>query len=194
MVWFYRKTLEAQIRPREGSNFQSHYGLILSDSRFRASNIHYFLSIPLWSDFIFSVRFLHTYLLIFFQSHYGLILSLSEVSKCCIVILAFNPTMVWFYLLPPGKLVAAPISSLSIPLWSDFILLPVSFVVLVERFPFNPTMVWFYPFPKKSPPVCFPAFNPTMVWFYLFEWLWRVEISLRFQSHYGLILSLRSWF
>ena len=79
---------------------------------------------------------------------------------------------------------------LSIPLWSDFIPR-----LLLQRpctpLSFNPTMVWFYP----STILCFssadsPPFNPTMVWFYHYtleqrEW----TSSPHFQSHYGLILS-----
>ena len=102
------------------SNFQSHYGLILSlfprDTYTKCSR----LSIPLWSDFILILTILSPLLpLIFqshyglilsqasmireslkqnFQSHYGLILSLLQRAQTWKRLLSFNPTMVWFYL------------------------------------------------------------------------------------------------
>ena len=78
------------------------------------------LSIPLWSDFI-SVG-LREGLPHWrpFQSHYGLILSPVPARCSRKVKEAFNPTMVWFYLLW-NLWVSVPRPQLSIPLWSDFI-------------------------------------------------------------------------
>ncbi len=150
----------------EQSFFQSHYGLILSrawvgwDTTTKAafnptmvwfyrcsisnsSNVHEDLSIPLWSDFITTVRYGRLMSLAGFQSHYGLILSRVQTSTDC--------SNQW----------------LSIPLWSDFIDMRKRVrihvlmhfqshygLILSERedwhptmeiLPFNPTMVWFYP-------------------------------------------------
>ncbi len=56
------------------TDFQSHYGLILS----RCTG---------WRNHRFSS----------FQSHYGLILSLQRPQQCNRITRPFNPTMVWFY-------------------------------------------------------------------------------------------------
>ena len=104
-----------------------------------------------------------------FQSHYGLILSYISSLFVSLLILPFNPTMVWFY--PEICHSLKRISDvLSIPLWSDFIdQEPVSEPEKLS--PFNPTMVWFYLRPHKGS-------------------TWLVGC---FQSHYGLILSRRNW-
>ena len=79
------------------SAFQSHYGLILSDKYKYPYKSLYQLSIPLWSDFIQ-------------WRGWNPIRTFN----------AFNPTMVWFYLLP------------------------VQLSNLITFHSFNPTMVWFY--------------------------------------------------
>ena len=75
MVWFY--LVATYVRLEVVENFQSHYGLILSQKKV---NEHEFsilvkatLSIPLWSDFI--VINVYESEPTHFQSHYGLILS-----------------------------------------------------------------------------------------------------------------------
>ena len=117
MVWFYQtitKVLKYAVK-----GFQSHYGLILSVSDWNSEVCRKSLSIPLWSDFIMSI-----------------------LNCCDDLIFSFNPTMVWFYLIwmaeckemyiffqsHYGLILSCPIisktvraSSLSIPLWSDFI-------------------------------------------------------------------------
>ena len=117
MVWFYPASLTSEDVPEIA--FQSHYGLILSEDKLTPVLLILGLSIPLWSDFIkrwqeivdtadktfnpTMVWFYHKVLVEieyheeFFQSHYGLILSL------------------WKMTTYRGS------SSLSIPLWSDFI-------------------------------------------------------------------------
>ena len=80
------------------------------------------LSIPLWSDFITLLQWVASYKSVF-QSHYGLILSLLLLCNPCIqhLLRPFNPTMVWFYRI---KIISVRgVKGLSIPLWSDFILL-----------------------------------------------------------------------
>ncbi len=147
--------------------FQSHYGLILSqNSRFRRTAMDS-LSIPLWSDFI--------------EAAIPFIIPFS---------LAFNPTMVWFYL------VEARIKLLDVNgnFQSHYGLILSKRAILILCYyavTFNPTMVWFYPalaatsgyaravyfFQSHyglilSPKVYFKTdegwvtFNPTMVWFY----------------------------
>ena len=104
--------------------FQSHYGLILSE-HYQENNgcPGTNLSIPLWSDFIEFASKFECFGEAYFQSHYGLILSLEELIKnefyyslsiplwsdfisnesrifaFFLSLDAFNPTMVWFYLL-----------------------------------------------------------------------------------------------
>ncbi len=58
--------------------FQSHYGLILSFIDLANMEIATSFSIPLWSDFIFSLFLSSSVTWVSFQSHYGLILSFSS--------------------------------------------------------------------------------------------------------------------
>ncbi len=190
MVWFYHFSLH-DCEPLSRL-FQSHYGLILSHSvclkNGKSEALTYWLSIPLWSDFIL-IRGIRIGLFVMFlsiplwsdfipqhrplrhrtgdpfQSHYGLILSFNTIIYC---IKNFK---------------------LSIPLWSDFILIRNSSNRKLNC-TFNPTMVWFYRFVKRSAWPYFYylsiplwsdfiiveklkiayenyTFNPTMVWFYL---------------------------
>ena len=143
MVWFY------PIGNYEWTAFgvfQSHYGLILS------RRVHSIQSATPHFDF---------------QSHYGLILSF--INLFCVIELwsPFNPTMVWFYLEAIWKEIAE-IKTLSIPLWSDFIV-------------------------RKNEGVCVnpphPAFSGGRGCGGVAEGTWR---QCSFQSHYGLILSLKS--
>ena len=131
-----------------------------------------------------------------FQSHYGLILSYQLPLREVQVLLTFNPTMVWFY-----RNVSlhdlSDHSSLSIPLWSDFIDATYRIVDIDYLSAFNPTMVWFYQnFIQEMPTyeqvlsiplwsdfitdgwigkqIILKTFNPTMVWFYL---VYRLNIE-----------------
>ena len=149
MVWFYPEIVDklGVVRKAVEYSFQSHYGLILSRETDRVERLvlwRQLLSIPLWSDFIYIVNGSNCDAIVIFQSHYGLILSRrpQRVRKLAVsfqshyglilsvffsnhalrVLYAFNPTMVWFYRW------RTPISNihsekLSIPLWSDFIIL-----------------------------------------------------------------------
>ena len=162
MVWFYPAWNAVALKDQ--ISFQSHYGLILSSWQRSKNKGLLILSIPLWSDFI---RRFHAVKLLeksIFQSHYGLILSTSIIqhngsqrklsiplwsdfisspyASASMRALAFNPTMVWFYLeksvithrcgsyfqshygliLSKWKVgEVRPHGTLSIPLWSDFI-------------------------------------------------------------------------
>ena len=119
MVWFYPSFRILQ--SNRFDNFQSHYGLILSEDLERIAEKRLELSIPLWSDFIkleeqrkessekpFNPTMVWFYLnlayipfvaVVAFQSHYGLILSREIEDEEESEITAFNPTMVWFYLI-----------------------------------------------------------------------------------------------
>ena len=165
MVWFYLVFCSRYYSLWKIKYFQSHYGLILSERRARRG---------VGSDN--------------FQSHYGLILSSIASDIPLAAALAFNPTMVWFYpVSSPHDVVS--FTSLSIPLWSDFISAafprpwersrafnPTIGLILSRGLyricsgtflPFNPTMVWFYPeIVKYAEKAGMDAFNPTMVWFY----------------------------
>ena len=142
MVWFYHFGVDSsQFTSLPG--FQSHYGLILSLYFCYECWKVIWLSIPLWSDFISTRR-----------------RDITRKTKN-----AFNPTMVWFYLVATRGELPRP-DGLSIPLWSDFISEKALFIVYYtedifqshyglilsdllrgycsQRVPFNPTMVWFY--------------------------------------------------
>ena len=120
MVWFYQ--IYIIVVKQNEKSFQSHYGLILSYGYLSWVNeagtvstfqSHYGLILSFCTRR--GVRSGHST----FQSHYGLILS--RYSK-------------------RGKVYP---STLSIPLWSDFIN-PWWRLRLLRKTPFNPTMVWFY--------------------------------------------------
>ena len=105
--------------------------------------MRYLLSIPFWSDFIYSFPSMLWYKNTRFQSHFGLILSYDFSWGTLSQIFAFNPILVWFYqaviTAANGDVVTAfnPIlvwfyqgsterfkrqhQCLSIPFWSDFI-------------------------------------------------------------------------
>ncbi len=201
MVWFYQEMAGNSWYGRQ--NFQSHYGLILSQSISRNRISRRVLSIPLWSDFI-----------------------AVENDNVQRQQFSFNPTMVWFYLLMRTR---QPTNSLtlSIPLWSDFIrlrdgdtvpvhprgfqshyglILSTSARKSLKNFTetFNPTIgVRKWGWEKLSIPlwsdfiislmpqirICRKTFNPTMVWFYRAPDLPLQRYGNGFQSHYGLILS-----
>ena len=163
MVWFY--LFDPVILVHLDNNFQSHYGLILSLNGYSLTEHKYWLSIPLWSDFIAVYPEMTLPALKCFQSHYGLILSIRWTFERLIPHSTFNPTMVWFYHVNYhvvafvwenfqshyGLILSfEPLSvrnraeTLSIPLWSDFI----QQLHALKQLPnstFNPTMVWFYP-------------------------------------------------
>ena len=166
MVWFYRKD-DYFVFVGERV-FQSHYGLILSRT------------LPSLSNSLKN-----------FQSHYGLILSITVYSCPLNNTIAFNPTMVWFYLQAflPGILSG---TLLSIPLWSDFIAergcqsacSRVCFqshygLILSDHIYINAT---------DEIGLSIPLWSD----FISFEFLSSVSIMSNFQSHYGLILSLSS--
>ena len=124
--------------------FQSHYGLILSLIKcvteiincypfnptmvwfylttYRGSSSWAELSIPLWSDFIEQEYDMSGKSENGFQSHYGLILSITTYDDLSEYLATFNPTMVWFYRACVFGLRGTGFF-LSIPLWSDFILM-----------------------------------------------------------------------
>ncbi len=100
------------------------------------------LSIPFWSDFIALLWSVRTTLVLFFQSHFGLILSCWILNIHHLLLLSFNPILVWFYPnVPPNRLNS--LIALSIPFWSDFIAV---WILCNSRFhlAFNPILVWFY--------------------------------------------------
>ena len=124
------------------------------------------LSIPLWSDFI-----IHSWRVILcstnFQSHYGLILSYTKNND-----LAQTATYLTFQshygliLSISNSKSNKVLCTLSIPLWSDFIILSAENTGVREP-SFNPTMVWFYQHENSTKKTTiFQSFNPTMVWFY----------------------------
>ena len=147
------------------------------------------LSIPLWSDFIsapdvdvvpsppFNPTMVWFYLF-------------TCTSLTIIVAGSFNPTMVWFYLTALVYYVVVK-RELSIPLWSDFILLSTTFQTRKDELTFNPTMVWFYPHPLLL--YVFHRFRDFQSHYGLIlSWRWRNNNNSSiqcFQSHYGLILS-----
>ncbi len=153
----------------------------------KLSQIHSPLSIPLWSDFIAIEFRISVFPTPNFQSHYGLILSRKTKIAQLTTLHSFNPTMVWFYPYAKQKQQNL-VSSLSIPLWSDFIdRTPRTAVIsTILSIPLWSDFIFDYfktKFLEKAP------FNPTMVWFYRSMCLLAVRLSSYFQSHYGLILS-----
>ena len=104
------------------------------------------------------------------------------------MIFAFNPILVWFYLFYRQQIVTVFIK-LSIPFWSDFILIPAKNCVL-----------WWDDFQshfglilsrckEDAVKLAIEPFNPILVWFYpLFPFINKPDIH-GFQSHFGLILS-----
>ena len=121
MVWFYHdRAVYAYPYPVD---FQSHYGLILSpllSLYFANPHTHPFNPTMVW--FYRSNRPSGIYFHSTFQSHYGLILSQFWSTQFWSTSDSFNPTMVWFYLIPLSSGLLWTSISLSIPLWSDFIL------------------------------------------------------------------------
>ena len=142
MVWFYRKHLTESFICEK--TFQSHYGLILS--RDESNRIQYLtfnptmvwfyqneydrittdLTYPFNPTMVWFYRNandnLHARRTSGFQSHYGLILSKRLLRMLEIHRRTFNPTMVWFYHMIAFDDELLYID-LSIPLWSDFIVL-----------------------------------------------------------------------
>ena len=119
MVWFYLQNLWSRLL----SPTQTLSIPLWSDFIWSTENIpcvlSYYLSIPLWSDFIHDRYLISIMDELNFQSHYGLILSCKQSHILQRSTRAFNPTMVWFY--------------------------PVQFKkTAFKHFSFNPTMVWFY--------------------------------------------------
>ena len=101
--------------------FQSHFGLILSHHKGpKDSQGLSFNPILVWFYLVRSAQQLEKRKN--FQSHFGLILSLPLLSKNIIIFSSFNPILVWFYL-PAEWVKYRPRPSLSIPFWSDFILM-----------------------------------------------------------------------
>ena len=123
-----------------------------------------------------------------FQSHFGLILSGAGTPSMTFLHETFNPILVWFYL----WFIQTPAScsvKLSIPFWSDFIILLRSQqvkclpcfqshfgLILSEKF-LEQEWQWLI------------TFNPILVWFYLHTIQTRHLRWKAFQSHFGLILS-----
>ena len=148
----------------------THYLSIPLWSDFIFSGLHtlpscIFLSIPLWSDFIhtpqlYMQRTGHTFnpTMVWFYLY-------KFHTHTFFFFSPFNPTMVWFYRLTGG-------------LWRT-----------LRHFSFNPTMVWFYLPHTLHKMRKLIAFNPTMVWFYRILSAISPHIDVDFQSHYGLILS-----
>ena len=197
-------------------HFQSHFGLILSLTHsagirnikwpFNPILVWFYqglrlqrygnlgeLSIPFWSDFILAenpnklldaikafnpilVWFYHTSLNACigikrhtcFQSHFGLILSLGSPLYIDHQILPFNPILVWFYLIN-SSIIQFTILFLSIPFWSDFILSR----LLTLGCLFRLSIPFWSDFIR-----CLQSSASFQ--------------SVRFQSHFGLILSFHS--
>ncbi len=101
---------------------------------------------------------------------------------------AFNPTMVWFYPQLTRQWMGR-ITLLSIPLWSDFIIVR-SGATIDFYYDFQSHYGLILSSTVKS---CLEqskeSFNPTMVWFYHFNKSNDFYEAFGFQSHYGLILS-----
>ena len=128
--------------------------------------INAFNPILVWF-YLFEYRF-KQFCNLLFQSHFGLILSLLRAGTCRSTCISFNPILVWFYRNFSRFVGSGRYTGLSIPFWSDFIS---SFCKDVLR---------------NS-----GAFNPILVWFYLSNATLSFVNALRFQSHFGLILSSR---
>ena len=139
MVWFY--PIEFRISVFPTPNFQSHYGLILSQCQniqrlFHSFQSHYGLILSgedPWSKILRTISF--------FQSHYGLILSVLRVLRQRKRYWLSIP--LWSDFIDVNGKIVIPAEILSIPLWSDFIIQEVA-PVIPEKYTFNPTMVWFY--------------------------------------------------
>ena len=111
----------SEIRSKLHENFQSHYGLILSIYRLMVMGLIKTTFNPTMVWFYLQRVGVEWLERTNFQSHYGLILSWStccNTDGCCF---PFNPTMVWFYQHVRWSPFIAK-WSLSIPLWSDFII------------------------------------------------------------------------
>ena len=122
-----------------------------------------------------------------FQSHFGLILSRQKTSNDGNLWVSFNPILVWFYRCPAFSSPHLFID-LSIPFWSDFILLNRAvllsnkvnfqshfglilsfFLNSINDYPDNLSIPFWSDFislQELSLQVYKIAFNPTMVWFY----------------------------
>ena len=146
------------------------------------------LSIPLWSDFIKTRPKTTHELRTGFQSHYGLILSKMIKLDEIVAWLAFNPTMVWFYHL------LIYLTVLFVALFQSHYGLILSGIIVCfcesQYYAFNPTMVWFYLNEKstgnqKSTWLSIPLWSD----FIRSKYNKRIKEKVRFQSHYGLILS-----
>ena len=106
----------------------------------------------------------------------------------------FNPTLVWFQQAIETATKEQRRHQLSIPPWSDFNFIVVSFSDLCIIPSFNPTLVWFQPISYQFvPPYPYP-FNPTLVWFQPQSPLKESQPLKNFQSHLGLISTQFSGF
>ena len=173
LVWFYLD--ERDKRNSRTISFQSHFGLILSLSN--QNEVFDF-----FDDF---------------QSHFGLILSIAEMMLRVFSESAFNPILVWFYLLTTARL-NMTLSQLSIPFWSDFISccnvlslpsqrnfqshfgLILSHVGVdgkrLKRIAFNPILVWFY---QELQSCCFVCWSCLSIPFWSDFILWSHQRSPR---------------
>ncbi len=124
-----------------------------------------------------------------FQSHFGLILSWNSTFRELLLCLSFNPILVWFYL----KFRLTSFTSRS-SFQSHFGLILSSvplFRVRTHSEPFNPILVWFYllpnhPLRRTGLELSIPFWSDFIVFI---PWL-MIILSIAFQSHFGLILSV----
>ena len=164
MVWFYLwwfnriEKLSFPLSIPLWSDFIANY-------RLQQYAIACALSIPLWSDFIcihafFSRR--NKLLSIPLWSDFIVVLGMVIT---CVVVSAFNPTMVWFYR-ERWDFMKDSSTSLSIPLWSDFILFSLQPCYhLYSTFQSHYGLI--LSIRKRIAPLSkSKTFNPTMVWFY----------------------------
>ena len=152
-------------RPVKVYGFQSHFGLILSQSKVRPSCwVRYRLSIPFWSDFIIKAQY-------------------NAEAASLYLSIPFWSDFISFY----NKKKSRHGRILSIPFWSDFIarLFTSQYCYVILSIPFWSDFItcqcW------QKPRQC-SSFNPILVWFYR-DRNGKDREKGNFQSHFGLILS-----
>ena len=209
MVWFYPFSAFLIVPLMQAFNptMVWFYHTTLSETTFWLKK----LSIPLWSDFIFSGNMVVRWNWKTFNPTMVWFYPKPEGAGS-LVINTFNPTMVWFYR-RFDKLIAVAKVALSIPLWSDFIpqyAQSSSFWVVILSIPLWSDFILLVPHDKMtdivnilSIPLWSDFIAETMKNIAFFVNLsiplwsdfiyslpsWNDSFLMPFQSHYGLILS-----
>ena len=188
MVWFYLQ-VEVLLAESLVNRFQSHYGLILSYNGTGSEQYNKTLSIPLWSDFIPTKWYTKEPSI--FQSHYGLILSWT-IRKLHNTKTSFQSHY--------GLILSSFVSffdillrRLSIPLWSDFIILSFSTSLLSSSLNFQSHYGLILSRSQSCSETSTISYLSIPLWsdFICEDIAQTFNTQYNFQSHYGLILSIQ---